>query len=452
MVLARGVRLVCAGLLLLAAAGCNPSSDDPDPAAAGPSVTPETPAIPSVATPQPTGPAAAWTVPMAFSDIVTEAGSVLLQIDRTLVRALRWTDGKELWRYAPGQGTRVFRVLPTAGGLAVETGRGDESESVVMLDPDSGDVRWRTDPAVEVVVYRDAVYLDTCRRGPQPCTVTSRATRDGRVLWRTRAPRAVSILAYTIGTRGGTAPVAGRYLAAQISSGKGLHGEYAAIETATGRIMPPRLAGHAWHGVIAGNVLAATDHEASGPADCTVRITSLDIRTGRPRPPAAVQSAREASGTCVKRLAGFEQGQDLLGKGGRFAAVLGDRPVLYDVEAGRLAWKAATPGVPVDGDAGSLLVREQYEKGRLSLLDLATGRMRWSAPDPGLDGTSASWRTKVTGGLVAVTGATVAGQPHVLVYDAGTGVLKGRYPGWLANAGDDWVAVSGGGELKLVQF
>jgi hypothetical protein len=76
---------------------------------------------------------------------------------------------------------------------------------------------------------------------------------------------------------------------------------------------------------------------------------------------------------------------------------------------------------------------------------MTTGAPRWTAPDPGLSGASASWRSTVTGRLVAVSGAT-GNRPFVLVYDVPTGRQLGRYPGWLAGAGDGWVAVSHSGE------
>jgi hypothetical protein len=49
----------------------------------------------------------------------------------------------------------------------------------------------------------------------------------------------------------------------------------------------------------------------------------------------------------------------------------------------------------------------------------------------------------VTRGLVAVTGAA-DDHPLVDVYDAATGRLRGRFPSWLAGAGDTWVAVTHG--------
>jgi hypothetical protein len=60
-----------------------------------------------------------------------------------------------------------------------------------------------------------------------------------------------------------------------------------------------------------------------------------------------------------------------------------------------------------------------------------------------LPGTSASWNSAVTDRLVAVAGA-VDDHPVVAVYDSDTGRLRGRFPSWLAGAGDGWVAVTHG--------
>ena len=49
----------------------------------------------------------------------------------------------------------------------------------------------------------------------------------------------------------------------------------------------------------------------------------------------------------------------------------------------------------------------------------------------------------MTSGLVAVTGAA-DDYLFVNVYDADTGRLRGRFPSWLAGAGDSWVAVTHG--------
>ncbi len=116
-------------------------------------------------------------------------------------------------------------------------------------------------------------------------------------------------------------------------------------------------------------------------------------------------------------------------------------PDTRELRAGRTVWKGAAVGVPIDGDNQSVLVRGNAEAGELALLDLSTGVTRWTAPDPLLSGASASWRSAVTEGLVAVSAAE-DDRPIVLVYEARTGRQLGRYPGWLAGAGADWVAVS----------
>ncbi len=103
-------------------------------------------------------------------------------------------------------------------------------------------------------------------------------------------------------------------------------------------------------------------------------------------------------------------------------------------------WIGTAAGVPIDGDDQAVLVREQADRGALSLLDMATGTIRWTIPDPGLETTSASWRTIVTQSRVALQGWDDEG-PATQVYDSTTGAEIGHYRGWLQAAGTDWVAV-----------
>jgi len=97
--------------------------------------------------------------------------------------------------------------------------------------------------------------------------------------------------------------------------------------------------------------------------------------------------------------------------------------------------------VPIDSSYGGVLIRQYADEGGLTLLDNSTGNPLWTAPDPGLSGQSASWRTSVGRRLTAVSGAT-GDRPFVLVYNSATGQQLGRYPSWLAGAGEDWVAVT----------
>jgi hypothetical protein len=188
----------------------------------------------------------------------------------------------------------------------------------------------------------------------------------------------------------------------------------------------------------------ATDNDPP-PSErrCTVAVTSVAVDGTNQRTTTAF-SGRQADNSCERALADTDNGQSALGSGTRIAVSSADgRPQVLDLATGAIAWTAAAPGVPIDGDGNSLLVRRHADTGDLALLDFADGRQRWTAPDAGLPGTSASWNSAVTGGLVAVTGAA-DDHPFVNVYDADSGRLRGRFPSWLAGAGDTWVAVTHG--------
>ncbi len=155
-------------------------------------------------------------------------------------------------------------------------------------------------------------------------------------------------------------------------------------------------------------------------------------------------SGRREDNSCERTLADTDNGQAALGAGSRIAVSSEDgRPQVLDLATGTIAWTAAAPGVPIDGDGKGLLVRRHADTGDLALLDFASGQQRWTAPDTGLPGTSASWNSVVTSRLVAVAGA-VDDHPVVNVYDADTGRHRGRFPSWLAGGGDGWVAVTHG--------
>lgn len=455
-------RVACAVLVLLGVAACSSdrstdSNGVNDPLGSRTSAGTPSPTFPSRPRPTPqstSGPKPAWTL-YADGDgsVATEvlaAGNLLILRTPTLIRAVRRADGHDAWRHESGDRARFQSMAPTTGGLAVVAGTDGGRVTAEVLDPVTGKPRWRSIPAEHLAVYRDVVYLDDCRTDQAPCTVTSRATASGRVLWRTRSGHALSIESRTIGSRSGVAPAAGRYLAARLWSAELGRPQYAAIETSTGRLQSARLPASDWYGVVSGDLLVATDHGLEGTTDCTVRITAVGVEGGRPRT-TSVQSPTLTTGACRRFLADTRRGQTLLGAGGRFAAVQGRLPVMYDVESGDLDWTGSEPGVPVDADAQSVLVRDTLQGGGLTLLDADRGRRRWTADDPGLDILATSWRTMMTGRLVVLDAGSGAGT-QVLVYDEGSGTLLGRYDGELAGAGGDWVAVSSPGSLDLVTF
>jgi hypothetical protein len=81
---------------------------------------------------------------------------------------------------------------------------------------------------------------------------------------------------------------------------------------------------------------------------------------------------------------------------------------VLDLATGAIAWTADGPGVPIDVDGTSLLVRRHTDTGDLALLDFTTGRQRWTAPDAGLPGTLRA-ETPRDGGA-ASNGTTVSRQ------------------------------------------
>ncbi|MEU8047624.1 PQQ-binding-like beta-propeller repeat protein [Micromonospora echinofusca] len=384
------------------------------------------------------GRAPVWSVTVGRIDQpLTQLGQVVVVPDGRELRAVDRSTGQDRWRHP----FPVSYRYAVAGDLiVVSVNNGGPLE---VLDAATGATRWRAEDTQDVVVQQRNVYNRACVGSGRSakCVVVARDVRDGRQLWKLPADRFARVTDEAIGVRAPHAAPTGRYVAVRLDGRT-----YTTVAAATGKAGAGRLPSRAWHGFVAGGLLVTTDHDPPrGDRRCTVDIATVDAATGAAGWSGEVFSGRREDGECVKRLAHDRSGVTMIGAGTRLVAVTAaGRPQAVDLRTGRTQWEAATPGVPVDGDDRSVLVRRAADGGELALLDAATGATRWSAPDPGLAGTSASWRSSVTRRLVAVSGA-VEQRPVVLVHDVSTGRQLGRYPGWLAGAGEDWVAVSHSG-------
>lgn len=395
------------------------------------------------------GPAPAWSMTVATGDpgAAVAIGDVLVVPDESALLGVTRAAGKRQWRRDFAEGYRFW----VAGDLIAVQSKKDGPLEVI--DPTTGSTRWRADkPTWDFVVYQQAVYTGACAstEGARPtgCTITARDIRDGRTLW--TAPASYGVVDTAIGAREPYAPAAGPYLAAGVGTPDR---PYAAVDPATGRALGTGVVLDGWYQLAAGSLLVSADHDPpSGDDQCTVTVRISDGRTGKPTWSGAVYSGRHKSGECDKRLVHSKTGLELIGAGTRIAAVTnGDRPQVFDLATGRTVWAGDKDGVPIDGDARSVLVREYADEGALTMYDFETGKVRWTAADPGLSGQSASWDSAVTGGLVAVSGAT-GERPFVRVYDATTGRQLGQFPGWLRGAGDDWVAVTHSAGVSTLDF
>ncbi|MBO4165045.1 outer membrane protein assembly factor BamB family protein [Micromonospora antibiotica] len=394
------------------------------------------------ASPAPAGPRPAWSAPVRRLDQeLAEVGQFIVVPDERELRAVDRATGQDRWRHPFTTGYRYVVV-----GGSIVAGDNDDG-GVEVLDAATGVTRWRAAETQDVVVDDRAVYARECAGTGRSatCAIIGRDVQTGRRLWKLPSDRFARVSDVTLGARTPYAPAAGRYVAVRLSTSD-RPATYTPVAPTTGRTGAGRLPNRAWYGFVAGDLLVSTDNDPpKGDQRCTVSITSVQAASGGRGWSGVVYSGRRENGECAKRLVHDRSGQTLIGSGTRLVAVTADeRPQLVDLRTGATVWKGAVAGVPIDGDDRSVLVRDKADTGGLALLDLDTGASRWTAPDPALPGTSASWRSAVTGGLVAVSGAE-DGRPQVLVYDVGTGRELGRYPGWLAGAGRDWVAVSHSG-------
>ncbi|MGC4763231.1 PQQ-binding-like beta-propeller repeat protein [Micromonospora sp. DT46] len=384
------------------------------------------------------GPEPTWSVTARRLDQpLTQLGQVVVVPEARELRAVDRSTGQDRWRH-PFPMAYQYAV---AGDLIVVSA--SNGGLLEVLDAATGATRWRAEDTQDVVVQQQVVYDRECVGTGQSakCVVVARDVRDGRQLWKLPADRFARVSDEALGVRAPYAAPTQRYVSVRLNGRT-----YTSVAPTTGKAGAGRLPSRAWHGFVAGNLLVTTDHDP--PRDdrrCTVSIATVDAATGAGGWSGEVFSGRREDGECAKRLAHDRSGLTLIGAGTRLVAVTdAGRPQMIDLRTGKAQWEGVAPGVPIDGDDRSVLVRRTADEGELALLDMATGATRWSAPDPGLSGTSASWRSSVTGRLVAVSGA-VEQRPVVLVYDVSTGRQLGRYPGWLAGAGDDWVAVSHSG-------
>ncbi|MEV0328195.1 PQQ-binding-like beta-propeller repeat protein [Micromonospora echinospora] len=393
--------------------------------------------------PEQEGPDPIWSVSVdRLHQQLAQIGQLIIVPDERELRAVDRSTGQDRWRRPFSMS---YQYAVTDGLIVVSASDGGPLE---VLDAATGTTRWRAGETQDVIVHQQAVYNRECvGTGPSArCVLIARDIRDGRQLWKLPADRFARVTDVALGARMPYAPPAGRYVAVRLSA---TSGAYTTVAATTGRTGAGRLPNRAWYGFVASDLLVTTDNDP--PRDdrrCTVSIATVHAATGARGWSGEVFSGRREDGECARRLANYQSGLILIGTGTRLVAVTAaGRPQLVDLRTGRADWESASSGVPIDGNDRSVLVRRTADEGELALLDLATGAPRWTAPDPGMAGGSASWRSIVTGGLAAVSGTT-GERPCVLVYDVQTGRQLGRYPGWLAGAGDNWVAVSHSGESE----
>ncbi|MEU8119877.1 PQQ-binding-like beta-propeller repeat protein [Spirillospora sp. NPDC049024] len=373
------------------------------------------------------GPPPAWSLTVPTGENTTSViGRVALIANDRAVLGVDPGSGRELWRVPSGEDDEV----EVAGTLIVRLRKTVPADTVrfSVIDPANGGTLWQGGPVEKARVTRDSVLTTVCGAGAD-CKITRRDLRTGEVRWSLRGDEVRSANA-AVGVRRPLVPDTGRIFASRDD----------------GRPLPPPgkdgSGESGWYTVVVGRTLITTDHDPpSGDENCTVTVSASEAGTARRRWTRKVYSGRRADGECEKRLAPSSTGLDLIGDGRRIAASTDTgRPQVFDLASGRTVWRGDAPGVPIDGDGHTLLVREHADTGALSLLDFATGRVLWKAPDPGLPGESASWETAVTQRRIAVSGAE-HDHPFVLVYDAATGRRLGRFPGWLQGLGDGWVAI-----------
>ncbi|MEH1013536.1 PQQ-binding-like beta-propeller repeat protein [Micromonospora sp. CPCC 206060] len=390
------------------------------------------------------GPAAAWTVRVAIGGHqVAVLGDVVVVTDERALLGLDLATGRQRWR----RDVAGEYSISVAGGLVAQQTKDGPLE---VVDPATGSTRWRDDrPGWRHVIRQEAVYADDCATRPRAkqagCVIESRELADGATRW--RVPATVSgVRDDQIGSRVPVAPASGRYLLAGIGDRARPFG---AVDTGTGRPLKGRIGLNGWYAFVVDDVLVSTDHDPPrGDRRCTVTVTSVAAANGAARWSGAIYSGQRSDSECHKTLADRESGAAFIGTGSRVAAATeGGRPQVVDLATGDTVWAADKPGAPIDGYGSALLVRQYADQGPFSLLDFDSGQERWTVPDTGLPGGSASWASAVTGGLVAVSGAS-GDRPFVLVYDVDSGQQLGRFPSWLAGAGDDWVAVTRGTGVK----
>jgi len=394
-------------------------------------------------TPKRAGPAPQWSAqtPAGLNRTVV-VGRVAVVLTDEAVMGLDVATGRRLWR-SPSGDKHVRRVTDEV----IVDWRKDDPDGkgpFTVIDPATGRTLWRGESARSLLVTQDAIFVSACDAA-EKCATTRHEPRTGEVRW--TVPAESSFPDDRIGVRAPLAAPTGDYV--PTSAGLGWRPKdrkspslWGVRDTRTGRPAPGRAEELGWHQLVVGRTLISTDHDPpEGDERCTVTVQAVDAESGRRMWTRKVFSHRGSDGECEKFLAPLSAGMEFIGADGRVIASTEDgRPQLFDLRTGRTVWRADRPGMPLDGDGRSVLIRDQGDRGELALLDFATGRTRWTAPDPGLEHSSASWRTMVTRGLVAVTGAE-GGSPHVLVYRVADGRLLGRFPGWLHGLGDDWAVV-----------
>jgi hypothetical protein len=386
---------------------------------------------------QPGAPSASASNALWRADLQGDAvaiGDVLVTYSKEKLTGTAISTGKKLWERGG------FSDVKIASDLIAGQSSGGPLE---VVDPVTGSTRWKTAPyGLDKLISVSQTRVYDYRCDSSFCGTTARDIADGHTLWTLKD---AFVNDDWIGARSPQAASDGPYVLAQQGDDVRF-----LVDARTGRRLAAKLPRNeaAWWTIPVGSTAVYTDNDPeSSDSRCTVELKALDGSTGAKKWSAQVFGGRGTDNKCDTALnAGFDSGWLIVSSGTQIAALTSTgMPQVFDFATGKTVWTAAQHGAPIDMDGQSVLVRATVDSGALALLDAKTGQQRWTAPDPGLESSSASWRTRLSGRLVAVSGGVQKDgykAPIVIVYDETTGRELARRDGWLAGVGDNWVAVT----------
>lgn len=316
---------------------------------------------------------------------------------------------------------------------------------VLGVDPATGKTLWKTTSSPYHEVVGGMVYTPVCRskqtERQDDCMLSARDPRTGVARWTVPAEHVATVT----GEQGGVLTMTTRP--------KGYRGKHwlMTLDAATGRRLGVRIEKEQYGGEL---LYPAGQDRVSGPAflasgtlvisskreqvrtfkeKCRLDMLALNAKTGKRAWKAGIRLADPQASECA-------YGLPIVSADGRSVFGVDERghPLAFDLVKGRPGWTGGKPGTILNGDAETVLVREDRT---LTLYDLSSGEARWS--DEEALKTWREVRTRLAGDKLLVYPSECSRDTcYVRVYDLADGPLGSAPAGTYAASGDGWVATS----------
>jgi hypothetical protein len=304
------------------------------------------------------------------------AGSTVIVTMRGTIEARGLNSGTTLWQ----------READWAGVAGDESATvavvGRRGAGLEVLDPATGNVRWKDGDAVGAWTFRDLVLTLSCG-GLSDCALAARTPSDGTQRWKSTLPGIGRVLSGVNSSLLGSRELSPTFRDAVAASpdpvpsllGFPTDERVQVVDTASGRrLREEKPTSTSRVVVVGGRVLVSTATPRDG--GCRYSLEARDAATGKSVWKKDGYDLHTASG------AGCEQRKDPPGSGNVLAATRGDnRDVFLAAHDGKELWVGA-PGETAIATDGQYGVVRSADKKSIKVLDLSNGGRLWEQAVP----------------------------------------------------------------------